>query len=144
MAQTLSQNLSGPSKHNASSITGASSTGFSFYWGGPLQRLDPLSFHIRVPAPVIWLTSTEAPFHWQCFSLCCSSLIYLYFSVTPFLPLVAPSLFSLLMRSEFVLKNYDVILRSKRQIKDTFGSSPNAKQERICRVLNLWSVHGVT
>ncbi|KAI4804429.1 hypothetical protein KUCAC02_026059, partial [Chaenocephalus aceratus] len=29
-AQALSQNLSGPGEHNASSITGTSSTGFSF------------------------------------------------------------------------------------------------------------------
>lgn len=105
-AQALSQNLSWPGEHNASSITAASSTGFSFYWGGPLQRPGPLSFHIRVPTPVIWLTSTETLFHSRCFSLYLYSShpIYLYSSASPSLPHVAPSLFSLLMRSELVLK----------------------------------------
>lgn len=97
-AQALSQNLSRTSERNASSITGSSSTGFSFYRGGPLQRPGPLCFHIRVPAPVIWLASAENPLSFSpCVSCCSSSPIYLYFSVVP-------SLFSLLMRSELVLK----------------------------------------
>lgn len=106
-AQALSQNLSRTGEHNASSITGASSTGFSFYWGGPLQRPGPLSFHIRVPTPVIWLTSTETLFHSRCFFLSIPDVPFIL--ISQFLPLcpsppVTPSLFSLLMRSELVLK----------------------------------------
>ena len=100
-AQALSQNLSGPGERNASSITGASSTGFSFYWGGQLQRPGPLSLHIRVPAPVIWLTSTKTLFHSRHFSFFLLYHLSLLFSS---LPAVTPLLFSLLMRRELVLK----------------------------------------
>lgn len=100
-AQTLSQNLSGPGEHSASSITGASSTGFSFDCGGPLQRPGPLSVHIRVPTPVIWLASTRMLLHHRCLSLSLSlSLfssrpIYLYLSASPSLPSPPPSPLSL-------------------------------------------------
>lgn len=89
-AQALSQNLSGTGAHNASSITGASSKGFSFYWGGPLQRPGPLSFHIRVPTPVIWLTSTETLFHSRCFSPSIPRVPSIFISQP--LPLCPPSL----------------------------------------------------
>lgn len=91
-ARALSQNLSQTSERNASSITRASSTDFSFYLGGPLQRPDPLRFHIFVPTPVIWLRSTKNTPHVSRYS---SRAIYLDFSA------FAPSLSSLLMRSEF-------------------------------------------
>lgn len=91
-AQALSQNLSQTSERRASSIKRASSTDFSFYLGGPLQRPDPLRFHIFVPTPVIWLRSTRNTPH---VSRCSSCAIYLDFSA------FAPSLSSLLMRSEF-------------------------------------------
>lgn len=86
--RALSQNLSGPGKHNASSITGASSTGFSFYWGGPLQRADPLSFHIHVPTPVIWRTSTETLFHSRRFSRSILHVPFIFISrFSPLCPL---------------------------------------------------------
>lgn len=91
-AQALSQNLSQTSERGASSIKRASSTDFSFYLGGPLQRPDPLRFHIFVPTPVIWLRSTRNTPH---VSRCSSCAIYLDFSA------FAPSLSTLLMRSEF-------------------------------------------
>lgn len=89
-AQALSQNLSGTSEYNASSITGASSTGFSFYWGGPLQRPGPLSFHIRVPTPVIWHTSTETLFHFRCYSFSIPHVPFIF--ISQFLPPCPPSL----------------------------------------------------
>lgn len=95
-AQALSQNLSQTSERGASSIKRASSTDFSFYLGGPLQRPDPLRFHIFVPTPVIWLRSTRNTPH---VSRCSSCAIYLDFSA------FAPSLSSLLMRSEFFFWN---------------------------------------
>ena len=133
--RALSQNLSGPGKHNASSITGASSTGFSFYCGGPLQRPDPLSFHIHVPTPVIWLTSAENTLSFWAFS---HSLLHVPFIFIPqFLPLrppVAPSLFSLLMRSELVLKIMMWSSRSEQQMKRRFRRSPETKPtERMWR-----------
>lgn len=132
-AQALSQNLSGPGEHNASSITGASSTGFLFYWGGPLQRPGPLSFHIRVPTPVIWLTSTETLFHSCLFlSLYSSCPIYLYFSVSPSLPPVAPSLFSLLMRSELVLKIMTWSRGQSCKWNAHLGTHPRQNKEGMC------------
>lgn len=119
-AQALSQNLSGPGERNASSITGASSTGFSFYWGGPLQRPGPLSLHIRVPTPVIWPTSAKAPFHSRCSSLFLLSHLSLFLSFS----LSAPcrSITFLTSNEEWTcFENYDVISRSKLQMKRTFS-----------------------
>lgn len=91
-ARALSQNLSQTSECDASSIKRANSTDFSFYLGGPLQRPDPLRFHIFVPTPVIWLRSAKNTPHVSHYSSCA---IYLDFSA------FAPSLSSLLMRSDF-------------------------------------------
>lgn len=120
-ARALSQNLSQTSECDASSIKRANSTDFSFYLGGPLQRPDPLRFHIFVPTPVIWLRSAKNTPHVSHYSSCA---IYLDFSA------FAPSLSSLLMRSDFFffLENYDVIPRSRLQMKCTFWSWVNTQK----------------
>lgn len=157
-AQTLSQNLSWPGERNASSITGASSTGFSFYWGGPLQRPGPLSFHICVPTPVIWLTSTETLFFILAVSLFLFLLshlsLFLSFSLLALPPTVAPSLFSLLMRSELVLKIMTWSRGQSSKWNTRFGAHPRqSKREDVRRFqkysclsvcVHLCSFHGVT
>lgn len=107
-----------PVSSDASSITRASSTDFSFYLGGPLQRPDPLRFHIFVPTPVIWLRSSKTTPHVSHYSSCA---IYLDFSA------FAQSLSSLLMRRAFFFffENDDVIPRSRSQMKYTFWSWVN-------------------
>lgn len=136
-ARTLSQNLSRASEHNASSIMRASSTGFSFYWGGPLQRPAPLSFHIRVPTPVIWLASTETLFHSRCLSLTIPQVSFILIS-HPQPPAPPPptrcSITILTSNEERTrLENYDVIPRSGLQMEHTFLSWCNTKQEEDLR-----------
>lgn len=122
-APARSQNLSQTGERDASSIKAASSTDFSFYRGGPLQRPDPLSFHIFVPRPVIRFRSAESAPRVSHYA---SRPIYLDLS------LFAPSLFSLLTRSELFFRgeDYDVIPRSRLQMKRTFWSRVNTQKEK--------------
>lgn len=126
-AQALSQNLSGLGERNASSITGAGSTGFSFYQGGgQLLRPGPLSLHIRVPASVIWLASTKTLFHFHCFSFFLSfQFIFISEGFFPdFFPppsALCRSITFLTSNEERVcFENSDVMLRLKLQMKCTF------------------------
>lgn len=75
--------------------------------GRPTSEARPIKFSHSCPKPVIWLTSTETLFHSRCFFLSIPDVPFIL--ISQFLPLcpsppVTPSLFSLLMRSELVLK----------------------------------------
>lgn len=122
-AQALSQNLSQTSERGASSIKRASSTDFSFYLGGPLQRPDPLRFHIFVPTPVIWLRSTKKyPSCLALFFMCHLSWFLCLCSIT-----------FLTSNEEWIFfggEYYDVIPRSRLQMKCTFWSWVNTQKAR--------------
>lgn len=131
-AQALSQNLSWTGAHNASSITRASSTGFSFYRGGPLQRPGPLSFHIHVPAPVIWLTSAQTLPHSRRLSLAIVLTSHLsWFCLSLPSPPLLHRCFLPLMRSELVSKIMKwPKLTNQRHILEL----TQYKNERMCSV----------